>query len=354
MKKSERNLMNKKIKVAILFGGQSPEHSISIISAINIMNSFDSKIFEVYPYAITTTNRWLSLNSTKKKLTTNKKINHHTQILDSHLNEYLDTKDQITNELSSLDIVFPCIHGKYGEDGQIQKFLESINIKYVGSNSAASTICYDKSLTKAYFKKLKIPQTKYLAMDVSEIKKLELNITNELSFPCYVKPARGGSSLGIIRVENMMEIYKNIHHVTKIDTKIIIEQEVTGKEIECSVIGNGKIEFAKIGEIKNPNKFYDFEHKYANKEVELLIPAKIKNNNKEKIFIYAKNAYEAMKLSGLARIDFFIDESNNNIFINEINTMPGFTQKSLFPLAWNKSGLNTKDLLTKLINYGME
>ena len=340
----------KKLKIGILFGGQSHEHSISIISALNILNSISNDEFEIFPYAISNQNEWLTLNETNKLINNMQKIDNPLNFKISSIkpDSTMDT-EEIQTRFSELDIVFPCMHGAFGEDGRIQKYLDNINVQYVGSNSDVSLKCYDKSITKDIFRKLNIPQVSYDAYDINEFIDYKDEIVDKFKFPCFVKPAKGGSSIGVRKVMNFNEIVSAANEIKELDNTIIIEEEIIGQEIECAVIGNSDLDFPPLGEIKNNDGFYNFENKYLNNSASLIIPAQISKSAAERIYNYAKKAYLNIGINDLARIDFFYIKKNEMIYINEINTMPGFTKKSLFPLVWENKGVEFQILITRLI-----
>jgi D-alanine-D-alanine ligase len=343
--------MNKiKLKIGILFGGQSHEHSISIMSALNILNSINNDAFEIFPYAISNQNEWLTLNETNKVISTIQNIDNPLNFKISSIKPHrIMDAEEIQTRFSELDIVFPCIHGAFGEDGRIQKYLEGINVRYVGSNSDVSLKCYDKTITKNIFRELNIPQASYDAYDINEFINYKDEIMDKFKFPCFIKPARGGSSIGVRKAMNFDQIVSAADEIKELDSTIIIEEEIIGQEIECAVIGNSELSFAPLGEIKNNNGFYNFENKYRNNSASLIIPAQISKSATKRIYDYAKKVYLNIGISDLARIDFFYIKKNEIIYINEINTMPGFTKKSLFPLVWDNKGVEFQILITRLI-----
>ena len=344
--------MNKmKLKIGILFGGQSHEHSISIISALNILQSINKDEFEIFPYAISNQNEWLTLNETKKAIQTIQKIDNPLNFTISSIKpDRIMDSSEIRTRFSELDLVFPCIHGAFGEDGRIQKYLENINVQYLGSNSEVSLKCYDKKITKNIFKKLNIPQANYATYNIDKFIDYKAEIIEKFRFPCFIKPAKGGSSIGARKVMNFEEMISASNEIKELDETIIIEEEIIGQEIECAVIGNGELKFPPLGEIRNNNGFYNFENKYLNNSARLIIPAQISESASKRIFNYAKKVYLDIGINDLARIDFFYIKKNEMIYINEINTMPGFTKKSLFPLVWENEGVAFQELITRLIN----
>lgn len=245
--------------------------------------------------------------------------------------------------IKSFDVIFPIIHGKTGEDGKLQGLLDTFNIKYVGSKCLESAICMDKSLSKIVFDKLNIPQVPYIYF-----KDKMPNIP--FSFPMIIKPANGGSSIGINIATNKKELKEAIKIAKKYDQKIIIEKFIEAQELECAILQTNKLLISEIGEIISTNKFYDYEAKYEN-DSETIIPANIPKNIKTQIQKYAKKVFKELNLKNLARIDFFYDKEKNQIYINEINTLPGFTTISMYPKLLMHNKLTLKQIITSLIEF---
>ena len=267
-----------------------------------------------------------------------------------------------------MDVVFPVLHGLYGEDGTIQGLLELLKIPYVGCKVLASSIGMDKAFTKILFEKAKINQAKYLyikkykddkfiyvdenlletKVDLNEIVNL---VNKKLKYPVFVKPSNSGSSVGVNKAENDEELRENIKIAAKYDNKILIEQGIIGKEVECAVIGNSKIgvEVSRVGEILSAENFYTFNAKYENKESKTIIPATISEKQSEIIRTLAVRAFKAIDGNGLSRVDFFVENETGKVYINEINTMPGFTDISMYPKLMEDLGYNYSALLDKLI-----
>ena len=264
-----------------------------------------------------------------------------------------------------IDVIFPVLHGSGGEDGTIQGMFEILNIPYVGSKVLGSSICMDKAYTKIIFEKAKINQANYVYIrknkekyilveeDFSE-EELDLNeiinkIIKKLEFPMFIKPSNSGSSVGINKVNNIDELKNAIKYAELFDNKILIEEGIEGKEIECAILGNEEIEASILGEIIPAEEFYSYDAKYNNKESKTIIPANLDTDTSKEVRKIAKKAYKATDCRGFARVDFFVDK-NNKIYINEINTIPGFTEISMYPKLWEASGT---ELLDKLINYAL-
>lgn len=345
-----------RLKVGVIFGGTSTEHDVSISSGTSVIENLNKDKYEVIPIYIAKNGEWYHYIKPAEK------------IVALHVGETINELEKIENEfeyVKKLDIAFPVLHGLYGEDGTIQGLLELLNVKYVGCKVLGSSICMDKVYAKVVFEKAKIPQAKYLYVkaengkytyvqdDFSEEKLLLENIIEKveekLGFPVFVKPSNSGSSVGINKAKNKEELTNAIKHAEMFDTKILIEEEIIGREIECAVLGNDDVKATYVGEILPAEEFYSFDAKYNNAESRVVIPAQIPDELQEKIKTIAIKAFKAVDGKGLSRVDFFIDKKDNEIYINEINTMPGFTQISMYPKLWENMGLKYSELLDELI-----
>lgn len=301
-------------KVLLIYGGTSSEHDVSRISAKSIINNIDTNKYILECVEITKNNKWLYNNE---------------EIIN------------IITFLKKFDVIFPITHGTNGEDGKLQGMLDLFDIKYVGSKWGSSYICMDKVRTKEILNYHKIPQVPF------EIYEKGKNIT--IPFPVIIKPANGGSSIGIQVANNKKELKKAIKLAYKYDKKIIVEKFIEVQELECAILEDKELIISEVGEIISANNFYDYQAKYENKESKTLIPADIDINTSNKIKEYAKEIFKILDLKGLARIDFFYDKIYKKIYLNEINTLPGFTEISMFPKLIMNKGITYKEILTKLI-----
>lgn len=322
-------------KILIIFGGNSTEHYISCKSAKCILKNIDKKIFDVTSVGINLDNDWYIYND-------------NIEYLDD--GNWIDKKvtkiNNIIEFLKEFDVIFPIIHGTNGEDGRLQGMLDLFNIKYVGCRTTSSAIGMDKGFSKYIFDKLNIPQVKYLILD-NDIK-IKAIIKN-LVFPMIVKPANGGSSIGISKVNNKKELNKAIIEAKKYDSKIIIEEFIKARELEVAILQDINLIISEPGEILSGNEWYDYDAKYYNDNSKTIIPNDIPKNIVKQIKEYAKKAFIGLDAKGLARIDFFYKQDTNEIFINEINTLPGFTTISMFPKLIENEKISYQKLITKLI-----
>lgn len=326
------------IKLGVIYGGKSTEHDISEMSAKSVIENLNKEKYEVHEIYINKYGKWFE--------------NKNGQI------------EEIYNllwTLKELDVVFPVLHGKYGEDGTIQGMLEMLGIPYVGCGVLASAIGMDKAYTKIIFERAGIPQTKYIYIrkrengyymvnDNFEEEELKIEkITSKLKFSMFVKPSNSGSSVGVKKVTTIEELKSAIENAQQYDNKILIEEEIVGKEVECAILEDEKINVSTVGEIKSAEEYYSFDAKYNIPESKTIIPAEIANDEAQRIKELAIKAFKAIDGKGLARVDFFIENETNKIYINEINTMPGFTQISMYPKLFENIGIGYTELLDKLI-----
>ena len=334
--------MGKK-KVGVIFGGKSTENEVSKLSAKSVLSQIDKEKFEVYEIYIDKEGIWWETQDQKQV----KKIENEM--------EYL----------KNMNVVFPVLHGLYGEDGTIQGLLEMLQIPYVGCGVLASSVGMDKVYTKVIFERAGLKQAKYVYIkkvneeyvyvnkDFQEekltLQEIAKKTMNELKFPMFVKPSNSGSSVGINKAKNEAELMEYIKYAGKFDSKILVEEGIVGREVECAVLGNNEVQASCVGEVKSAEEFYSYDAKYNNEESRTEIPAKISSELSDKIRNQAIRAFKAIDGKGLSRVDFFIENGTDEVYINEINTMPGFTNISMYPKLWEESGIEYKELLTKLI-----
>ncbi len=346
-----------KIKLGIIFGGMSTENEVSVQSAKSIMKEINKEKYQIFPIYISKEGIWYKYLETKENIQFGQEIKNKEKI------------ENITKELKKLDVIFPVLHGLYGEDGTIQGLFELLGIKYVGCKVLASSIGMDKAYTKIIFDRANINQAKYEYIKIDKNnyiyidkefneEKLTLDsiikrITTNLKFPVFVKPSNSGSSVGINKAESEEELKKYIKYASKFDNKVLIEEGIIGKEVECAVLGNEEVISSNVGEIKAADEFYSFDAKYKNQESKTLIPAEIPEEISKEIRKLAVKAFKAIDGKGLSRVDFFVEEKTNKIYINEINTLPGFTNISMYPKLFESIGIKYSDLLDELIKLAL-
>jgi D-alanine-D-alanine ligase len=354
--------MTKKLRVGILFGGRSGEHEVSLLSAASILNAIDRKKFDVVPIGIDKAGHWLTSGAAQGLLEGSGPAEPATAALSPSAYSALDSHTALAGQ--SLDVVFPVLHGTFGEDGTIQGLFELAGIAYVGSGVLGSAAGMDKDVMKRLFAQARLPIVKHVALLRTEWekqpRKVVAQIEAALKYPMFVKPANLGSSVGISKAHDRKELGPALMLAAKYDRKLVVEQGVGGKggkarEFEVAVLGNDDLQASVVGEIVPGKEFYDYEDKYLSAGSVPLIPAKLSRAETKQIREMAVAAFRACDLSGLARVDFLMEpEGKRRIFLNEVNTMPGFTQISMYPKLWQASGVAYTDLITRLIELALE
>jgi D-alanine-D-alanine ligase len=384
----------KKLRVGILFGGRSGEHEVSLLSAASVFNAIDKSKYEVVPIGITKEGRWVTAADAERLLGGKAPASSaaHLRAGDpeatpgaavlasgeavivppephrqSNSLTPFQTEAGLTRRASdraiNVDIIFPVLHGTFGEDGTIQGLLELADLPYVGAGVLGSAAGMDKDIMKSLFRAAGLPIVKHVTILRSEweadAKKVQKLVESKLKYPLFVKPANLGSSVGISKARNRKELGPAIEEAAKFDRKIVMEQGVGGKkhkarEIECSVLGNDRPTASVPGEIVPGKEFYDYTAKYLDEGSQLIIPAKLSTRETKEVQQLAIKAFKAVDCSGLARVDFLMDPKTRKIYLNEINTMPGFTSISMYPKLWAATGLAYPDLIERLIQLGQE
>lgn len=354
--------MGKKLRVAVLFGGRSGEHEVSLLSAASVISAMDTEKYEIIPVGITEDGRWLAGGDPLRVL--QKKDIPGDCFLATLLTNpeaprllLLDEKAS-TRGFVPLDVVFPVLHGPYGEDGTVQGLLELAAIPYVGAGVLSSAASMDKAVMKILFQHRGLPVGDFLYFRSFQwaADKFSLlgSIEKKLGYPCFVKPANLGSSVGINKASDQEALIRSIEEALRYDHKVVIEAFIPGREIECSVLGDDEPAASLPGEIIPGGEFYDYRSKYMDNTSQLIIPAPLKAEVQEKIKAYAVEAFLAVECSGLGRVDFFYQEKGDKIYINEINTIPGFTHISMYPKLWEASGVPYSELIDRLIQLAIE
>ncbi|MYB42055.1 MAG: D-alanine--D-alanine ligase [Chloroflexi bacterium] len=352
--------MTARKRLAVLFGGQSPEHEISVISARAIMREADLDRFEIVPLGITRGGEWLTEQETRERLERGEADG--TNWLGEEPGRGPLERAGAAADLASVDVVFPIVHGRNGEDGTLQGLLELSGIPYVGAGVAGSAVGMDKSLMRAQFAAHGVPQPGYVALRDTELAELcgaaapreaLADVERAVGYPCFVKPANGGSSIGVSRAQSREDLGDALREAARYDRKVLVEEGIAGREIECAVIGNAEPQASPLGEIRPHGEFYDFEAKYRDAGADLLVPAPLDEPLAERIQQIALDAYRALDLAGLSRVDFLVREPDD-IHVLEVNTLPGFTPISMYPRLWQEAGLTYGELITRLVELGLE
>jgi D-alanine-D-alanine ligase len=350
-----------KIRVGIIFGGRSVEHEVSLVSAASVINALDKEKYDVVPIGITPAGKWLSSGETLYLLKEKKSIDNEQEhiLVPDPRKQSLVALGEIDNAGKPLDVIFPLIHGTYGEDGSIQGLLELADIPYLGAGVLGSAVGMDKVIQKELLQQACIPVSPcvWFIFDTykTQQKKNISEIERKLKYPLFIKPANSGSSIGISKAGSRKELLTSIEQAAQFDRKILVEQGVKyAREIECSILGNDNPSASVLGEIVPSNEFYDYDAKYVDGKTTEVIPAKLPKHIAKKIQAYALAAFRTLDCAGMARVDFLVNRKTNRIVLNEINTIPGFTSISMYPKLWQASGLSFSALLDKLIQLAIE
>ncbi len=356
--------MDSKLRVGIIFGGRSGEHEVSLRSAESIINALDRDKYEVVPIAITKAGKWLASSEATNLLPSAVMINadQHVAIFGDPTEKGLARigGEKVSGQRDKLDVIFPVLHGTYGEDGTIQGLLEMADVPYVGCGVLGSAAGMDKVVMKRLFREAGLPIVEFTHFLRSQWEAdpllVELRVAEELGFPYFVKPANLGSSVGISKATDAKSLNAAIALAAKYDRKIIVERGVDAREIEVSVLGNDEPIASLPGEIVPQSaEFYDYEAKYISADAaRLVIPAELSDAQTAEIQQLAISAFQAIDGSGLGRVDFFLEKETGKLLLNEINTMPGFTSISMYPKLWEASGLGYSQLIDRLIELAFE
>ncbi|MGN6031682.1 MAG: D-alanine--D-alanine ligase [Thermomicrobiales bacterium] len=361
--------MSRKVRVAVLFGGQSDEHDVSLRSAQTIMDALDSDRYEVVPVGITREGQWVANGDPLKALQSISPM--FALKAGDDPGEDVDTgssTDVVAVEVGgsglpaglteTVDIVFPALHGPKGEDGTVQGMLELAGVPYIGSGVLGSAVAMDKAVTKNLLTQAGLPQVPWVQVlrrdwerDQEAIEQL---VGERLGYPCFVKPANMGSSVGVGKARNPVELHDALREASRFDRKLVIEQGVDAREIELAVLGNDDPIVSVAGEVVPAGEFYDYNAKYIDDDAQLIIPARIDREVLAYMQELAIAAFQALDLAGLARVDFFLEKETDRVFINEVNTIPGFTSISMYPMLWEASGVPLADLVDRLVQLGVE
>jgi len=353
--------MSNKIIILVVFGGQSGEHEVSVVSADSVIKALDIEKYDIETLGITKEGKWYwGVKPGDWKQESGRILPDYKQValvLNPNDAQFIALDGSKLPFEGKCDIIFPVMHGPKGEDGAIQGLFEMAGIPYVGSGVLGGSLGMDKDRMKAVFRDAGLPIVLHLTFLRSELAAntdgVVERISSSIGYPCFVKPANLGSSVGISRADNKSQLKKALEYASEFDRKIVVEKGVRAREIELSVLGNDAPEVSVPGEIIPSKEFYDYEAKYIDTGSKLIIPANLRADVTKELQDYARKAFMAVEAKGLARMDFFVTE-DESIYINEINTLPGFTEISMYPKLWEASGLSYPDLLDRLIELGME
>jgi D-alanine-D-alanine ligase len=341
-------------RLAVVFGGRSAEHEVSVTSARSIMREADAARFEVVPFGITRGGAWLTPEESARRL--ERVEAGQTRGIGDDAGGSVLAYPAVLAALREVDAVFPIVHGTFGEDGTLQGLLEMADLPYVGPGVAASAIGMDKELMRAVFAAADIPQTDYRVLrddDVRAPSTEALQDVETLGYPCFVKPCNGGSSVGISKARSREDLDAAIATAGRFDRKVIVERALTGREVECAVLGNADPRPSPLGEIRPRREFYDYDAKYLEDTTDLVVPAEVPADTAARVQALAVRAFRALDCAGLSRVDFFV-QPDGDVRCIEVNTLPGFTPISMYPRLWQEAGVSYRDLISRLVDLGIE
>ena len=353
--------MSNKIRVAILFGGRSAEHEVSLQSARNIINAIDQSKYDPVLIGIDRGGAWFLnddsislLNADNPRLIALNQQNKSVSLVPGDRAGVLVGLQESVS-IPPVDVLFPVLHGPYGEDGSVQGLARLANVACVGSDILGSAVGMDKDVSKRLLRDAKIPVAKHLCLRRRDVDEgLAQRVADELGYPAYVKPSNMGSSVGVVRVETADELPDAVEYAFRYDTKIVIEETIVGREIECSVLGNDEAIASGVGEIVTEDGFYSYEKKYIDEDAaKLRIPAELDADTVERVREVAVASFKVLECRGMARVDMFLTGSGE-IYLNEVNTIPGFTAISMYPKLWEAAGISYTDLIGRLIELALE
>jgi D-alanine-D-alanine ligase len=358
--KSARSRVSRKIRLGVVFGGRSGEHEVSVASARSVIEAVDPEKYEIIPIGISKQGGWLVGPPSASLLVDSWAGEPATSLVaDIGGGGLLEASRAAGLSASSaVDVIFPLLHGPFGEDGTVQGMLELAGVPYVGAGVAASAVGMDKVMMKAMFEHAQLPVVPYRSFRRWEweanAEGVLAQLVECLGLPAFVKPARLGSSVGISKAETVVELRDSVEHAVRFDNKIIVEAMVEGREVECGVLGNLNPEVSVFGEIVTHKDFYDYEAKYTEGLAELVIPAELSSEQEATMRDIAVRAFRSIDAAGMARVDFFVERGSGRPILNEINTIPGFTQLSMFPRLWEASGVSYGKLVDRLVQLALE
>lgn len=356
----------RKIRVAVLFGGRSGEHDVSLRSAETIMGALDPEKYEIVPVGITRDGQWLSGGDQLAELEAASPffaLDSSSTASDSSSTTYPLDSGRSVNALpgtavNAVDVVFPALHGPMGEDGTVQGMLELAGVPYVGSGVLGSAVAMDKAVTKVLLAQAGLPQLPWRLVHRKDWERepeaITLAVAGSIGFPCFIKPANLGSSVGISKVSAADHLAGAMELAARYDRKVIVEQGVNAREIEMAVLGNDVPMASVAGEIVPRGEFYDYDAKYVDDSAELIVPAKVDPDLLAYMQELALDAFRSLDLAGMARVDFFLERDTDRVFVNEVNTIPGFTSISMYPMLWQASGVPLAELVDRLIDLALE
>jgi len=348
----------KRLRVGVLFGGRSGEHEVSLASAASVIRGLDPEKYEAVPIGITKDGRWLAAGGAQRRLPEVLKTGQRVVLPADPNAAALLPLEEARGGALHVDVIFPVLHGTFGEDGTVQGLLELAGLPYVGAGVIGSAVGMDKDMQKRLYMQAGLPTADFLAIPRSQWEtergKVLRAIRRKFRFPLFVKPATLGSSVGMTKVHGRDELPAAMDLAAEFAQKIIVEKALQGREIEVSVLGNDQPRASVPGEIVPHREFYDYAAKYLEEGTQLIIPAKLTRAQVRRFQEYAVRAFRAIECAGMARVDFFLERRSGRIYLNEVNTIPGFTSISMYPKLWEASGLSFRELIDRLIDLALQ
>jgi D-alanine-D-alanine ligase len=343
-----------KMRLGVVFGGRSVEHEVSVMSAMDVIAAADPARFEVIPFGVTRDGRWLTPDETRVQLA--RPDAPFEKRLDADVPQLLERRD-VLGELRHVDVVLPLVHGTYGEDGTLQGMLEMFGVPYCGCGVAASAVGMDKALQKKLFSAAGLKVARYLTVREHDWQQagevIARGVESELGYPAFVKPSNGGSSLGVSKVRSREDLGEAIRSAFALDRKILVEEAIVGREVDCGVVGNDEPEASPVGEVIPAGEFYDYSAKYLEDSARTIAPAELSPERADAVRENAVRAFRAIDAAGFARVDFLLPEEGAPV-VNEINTLPGFRPVSMFPHLWSLAGVTYRELISRIVDLAME
>jgi len=342
------------MRLGVIFGGQSREHEVSVVSAEHVIAAASDR-FDVTPIGVTKSGAWLTPDETQRQL--DRAAEPFSKAMELEGAQGILARPEALASLRDIDVAFPLIHGTFGEDGTLQGLLELAGVPYCGAGVAASAIGMDKGLMKRLLRQAGLDVVDFIVVRSAQYRREQREIVNaievSIGYPAFVKPANGGSSLGVSKVHSREDIGKAMCTAFQFDRKVLVERGVTAREVECAVLGNDDPQSSPLGEVRYTREFYDYEAKYLDPSTELIIPADVPPDVAQRIQELAVRGYRALDCAGMGRMDFFLT-GDGDIYLDEINTLPGFTPGSMYPRLWQQAGLSYSDLIARLVELALE
>jgi D-alanine-D-alanine ligase len=342
------------LRLGVVFGGRSAEHEVSVVSAMEMLEAADPQRFETVPFGVTRSGRWLTPDETRTQLAREEPL--FEKRIEADVPRLLERPD-VLDELRRVDVVFPLVHGVNGEDGTLQGMLEMFGIPYAGCGVAASAVGMDKALQKQLFLRAGLNVARHMTLFQHEWDAdrdaVARGIEGGLGYPAFIKPSNGGSSVGVSKVRSREDLGEAMRAAFGLDRKVLVEEALVGREVDCGILGNDHPEASPVGEVVTSGEFYDYAAKYLDDSAQIMAPADLPAETAAAVQQDAVRAYQALDCAGFARLDFFVTADSTPV-VNEINTLPGFRPVSMFPRLWAAAGVTYRDLISRIVDLALD